>query len=484
MQSATLKNPATKRFPMLLVLLIGTFLSIPIGAAIALEQTTFLLVIIFVIISIIALANEHVGIILVVLLTFFQDWLIFSVKLLPENFALLSEGLILILALKLMPRLIIERSWLKTPINYLVLLLILLSLMSGIINNLTFLELALGLRIYFRYIMLYYIILNFDLNENFLNKLIMVFVSTAIISIPILFINVAVWGFSDYTGNGIGLKSSASILFNITIIILLVTWMFKKRISLKWLAIVGGLMLVWVVGSVVAAFFYLPLVFMFVSRRLTNVRYLFLLSLIFLIYSMAVTYYPRFFSHNYLHRFLFSPSAIVDELTGTQKRGGEYGEAGLRRLPAIVFAHNLVQKNLYHLSFGLGPGVTTPTGSALSMTHQVYRRYERENLSGQQLPQFIAEVGYIGLGIIFFIFFKLARLNNKLLNSNPDDFWEGVGIAFEAAIFLFIVMMPYKTTWTAHVTGVFFWTLAAIITKKCSFIHQTNAAGEEVVAAS
>jgi hypothetical protein len=472
MHTATLKNPTTKKLPILLLLVIGTILSIQIGSAIALEETTFLLVIVFIVTAIVALANAQLGIILVILLTFFQDWLIFSMRLLPENFALLSEGLILVLTLKVIPKLIIDRSWKKAPIDFLMLLLFLITLMSGIMNNMTFLEIVLGMRIYFRYIMFYYIIINLDFTEDFLNKLVMVFVYVAVISIPVLFINAFIWGFGDYAGNGIGLKSSASMLFNVTIIILLVTWMIKKQMTLKWLVIVGGLMLVWVFGSVVAAFFYLPLIFMFVSRRLTNVRYLFILSIIFLMYFLAVTYYPKLLLNDYLPRFVYSPSTAFNYIKGTPQHGGDYGEAGLRRLPAIVFANNLVNKNLYHLSFGLGPGVTTPTGSALSMTHTVYRHYERENLSGQQLPQFIAEIGYVGLSIIFLIFFKLVRINNKLLNFNPDDFWIGVGIAFEAAIFMFIAMMPYKATWTAHVTGAFFWSLAALITKKWLLINQ------------
>lgn len=479
MHSITLKNQANKKLPVLFLLILGAIIAIQIGSAIASGQTLILILVIFLVLAIIAWVNSQLGVVLIITLTFFQDWLIYGLNVLPNNFALLSEGLIVALSIKVIPNLIRTKSWQKTSIDNIMLLFVLLNLMSAIINDLTFLEIVLGIRLYFRYILLYYIIVNSNLDEVYLRKLVYVYIGTAIVSVPILFINLSIFGPTDYAGGGIGLKSSASLLFNLTIIILLFSWMIKKGMKLRWLVLAGGLMLVWVFGSVVAAFFYLPLVLLFISRRLTNLRYFYVLPFIFVIYGMAVSYYPRVFANNYLHKFLFSPTAAVDYIKGTPQRGGDYGEAGLRRLPAIFFAHNLVRKNLFSLTFGLGLGVTSDTGSKLSSTSNIYRRYERENLSGRQLPQFIAEVGYLGLLLIFIMLYKLGTVNNKLLGTKLDEFWSGVCVAFEGAIFLFIVMMPYRTTWTANVSGLFFWSLAAIVIKKWSFVNRSIPARQE-----
>ena len=111
---------------------------------------------------------------------------------------------------------------------------------------------------------------------------------------------------------------------------------------------------------------------------------------------------------------------------------------------------------------GQGPGALTPTSivenpnSLLAQNPMLF-----QGVSGYAYTTM--EIGFAGLILFLLLYARVYGFNRRFLKSIEDPFWEAISLGFSGVIFIYIISTVYVDSWIYYPLPFTFWALAAAI---------------------
>jgi len=424
----------------------------------------------------------------VLFLAFFLPFEEFILKFMPvsdELYSLLrygSELLLLITLIVLIFKKIVEkRPFVKTPVDLPVLLFACSAFLSGLLNQISLLEIALFLRIVLRYYALYFIVVNIDLDIEFAKKLIKGLIAIAVFQFSlglaqvfigepinkILMPRPTTLTVGSYAAKKWlileGLREKGHLVFGtfgdtvnlglfILIVLVLVTAIFlitQKNKEKFWLFLIIGFFILCSTYSVGLVFtFMVVLLFMvFLVKRWGMLGFCgFLVGGVIL---MAFTYRTEPFS-------LIASNAPISPLEnlGIIFSGKAWEVAKTNRLftffevPSVIFSHSPL--------LGFGPNWST-------VKDRIAGGYF---LGDVYWSQILAQVGLIGLGSLLLIFYKFYKVSADIYKNCSDFLSKSLGLGFMGilvGVFLYDFVGPALEV---RPLAFYFWLFGGLVTSR------------------
>jgi hypothetical protein len=152
---------------------------------------------------------------------------------------------------------------------------------------------------------------------------------------------------------------------------------------------------------------------------------------------------------------------VIMNLDYVYQYSAKQADSGMGRLQAFDIVSAQLSSPLTRL-IGLGPGAVTPTSivdnpnSLIASNPTLFR-----NLTG--FTYTTLELGYIGLFLFLLIYMKLYRINRRFLKATNDPFWEAVSLGYCGVVFIYVTAIFYIDAWITYPLPFTFWCLTAAL---------------------
>lgn len=414
-------------------------------------------------------------------------WIIISVvylftyliglDILPRVVKWTVEGSIFLLALQILAIKAIQKKKIVLPFGVLFLSVILFSLFSSLVNNVNFITALLGLRLHFKYIALFYLLINLDFKEEFYTKTIKILFLIAIFQIPVTIMQQLTWnpqntqGYMgkpvaavDVAGGTFGWGDTTGILacFISGVIYFLVSYMIYNKTNLKLVFILALLFIPVFLSNSTANLIFLPMGLFFMLSKASKkifIRLIFFLTLACLLLSLAYVFIS---SQPAFKNSKLAAALEMRRMLSTQvKTDASGGPARAGKIASITYAFDLVRDNLFTLISGLGLGSASSSyfsDFSGSLANKV-AKYEMK----PQVARTLIEMGFFGVIGFFAFILYIYKINCRFFRATTDKFWKAVSLSFYGVVFLYVAAAFYRPVWDAEPTAFAFWFLSAAI---------------------
>jgi hypothetical protein len=405
--------------------------------------------------------NERTGLIIVMFSVFFADWF-FEVGLIPTQLTWLPEITLLIYITKI---LITKKGLKRTPIDLPIILFIAVFIFSMLMNSKSPISGILALRLDFKFILMFYVLISFDFSEEFFRKMIKIIVFLLAIQVPVAIIKFFRFGQNEaaigtYASFG-GELSTILPLFAISLFLGFYLIYKNQKFRGRFIIYNIGYLIFPVLAGKKGFFFFGFFLLGFLARQAGKeiLGKLIPVGVILLPGLLASLYFvpglrPALKNPGYLWKYSISYETVRSEK----------GEAG-GRLVAIGDTFNAAKKDAVHFLVGWGPGSTIQSffGSynavaAGKLPVKIYYGFTH-------LVSTVIEYGYLGF-LFYFIMplYILFKANRRFYKKISDPFWKATSFGFGGILFsVFSVGLLYKDLLRQDVVGFLFWFFAAAI---------------------
>jgi hypothetical protein len=136
-------------------------------------------------------------------------------------------------------------------------------------------------------------------------------------------------------------------------------------------------------------------------------------------------------------------------------------DAGMGRLQVFGVVKEMLADPVSRL-IGLGPGMLTPTEflknprSLVAQDAELYR-----NMTGYAVTTI--EIGFLGLALFLALYFRVYRFVRRFLRQIDDPFWEAISLGFCGVTIVYIIATLYVDAWIYFPLPFTYWALAAAI---------------------
>ena len=439
-------------YPAVVLLLILGIIIVGLGPGL---NQSFLVKVIVVLLVPIVYYHPKWGIYLLTFATFFLDWFATDLNILPHSATWLIEVILLILLLKVVLLKLKTKDIKGANFDKILLALIVIGTVSAVGNGCSPFKILLGMRVYFKYILMFYILINLELDEKFLKRIIIVVL--ALIALQVVIV-ISQYSLGTQLGDAIfGSTRSVGTLTTLSLITIcmLCALYIQYRPRIVYLIISLLLFVPAILGEAKAFFLYLPITVVFLFRKvifkslIRSALIIFLLS-IFLFASLKL--FGKF------HRISAGKPKNLSVVFSSPARltvDDTYAPSITPRIQSMLYAHAQIERDTFNWLFGFGIGSRTFTDS------------ERQKipfliLSTALVSQMLVELGYIGIILFFLIFYFVYRMNSRFYWKIEYSFWRAISFGFRGAIFVYVLSNTY-TDITHDLLGFTFWFLASSI---------------------
>ncbi len=424
----------------------------------------FLLLVIGGIIFFAILTNFKVGLILISFCSFYLAYSIYMFNL-PEPLINLPYLLIIMVMLReyfFTARVLPTR----TPINYLIISLIALGLLS-IANGQSALYPSIkGLLRHVCYPLFFILLIMAEPDEKLLRKLVWGIIIVALLQIPASIMQFSWYTFvapktvgqrADWSGGLLGYSSGGyNAVFMCMIFCLIMGFMIVKGI--RWYLILGAVALlvpIFLASARAGLLLYAAAaVFMLLiaplSKHASLPKRFFVAALLFAVFiGMAFTGVG-----GKSFQAILNPSYVYDYSI-------KQADSGMGRLQAFTIVKEQLNNPVRQL-IGLGPGMVTPTSivdnpnSLIAQNPFLFR-----HMTGYAYTTL--ELGYLGLGIFLLLFLRIYIFNRRFLRQIQDPFWEAISLGFCGTVFVYAASTFYLDSWVHYSLSFVFWGIAAVL---------------------
>ena len=419
----------------------------------------------------------------VLFLSFFLPFEEFLLKFMPvsdELYSLLrygSELLLLITLLALIIKKVIEKKpFVKTVVDLPVLIFASTAFLSGLLNQTPLLEIVLFLRIVLRYYVLYFLLVNIELDEGFTKKLIRGLVAIATLQFFIglsqilfgtpvnnlLMPRASTLKVGSYSKEWVllqGLREKGYLFFGtfgdtvnlglfifvIFVMMLGVYFIWKKPIKKMWLFFLLSfftLLYTYSVGLIFTLF--VSLLFITIIKR----KWILVASssLIVLLFFLILTFYPAEFAEVATSHYAVSPFKNVSATFSTTflESIQQNRLFTLIEVPKVILSQSPL--------FGFGPGWGL-----------IKDRVSSHWLGDVYWVVMLAQVGLIGLLAFLWIIWRFYKTACKVINNSNDLLKKGIALGFlgiTVGVFFYDFITPALET---RPLAFYFWLFAGLI---------------------
>jgi len=412
---------------------------------------------------------------------FLLEWLHSTFGLLPRPVVWVKDLVILVLLIKSLFQISEQKKWLRTPLDLVVVLLFILSLITTIGNEISATTSLLALRRHVRYIIFFYVLVHLDIEEAYLKKLFSWLLVIALVQVPVSIAEYFLWypgivsglasgRFDFVTGTlprgGSGLLS----LFLLSMACLCLSFgMFKEKVRVfHWQAnpfVLAAVLLVPLpLAMSRATFVFLPFVLGFLLLRWTwktqrgLVRRKFLIAYLALFLGLIVL--GSHATDYDLSAYLLNPQrAIAEQLTANSTEAGTQ----IGRFASLKLIYQLQHTDWFNLVFGFGTG-SWSDNYFQAYSGKLWRWYsDLQAAKTSQIAYYLSELGIAGVVLLLILLFQLFRMNESFLKHCTDTYWSAVSYGFSGVIFLMSLALFYVPILDSDPTGFLLMTLSAMV---------------------
>ena len=409
---------------------------------------------------------------------FYEGYDIFAI--LPEEMKYLDTFLLLILTVCWLSRVVFYREPFKrTPMDRPILIFCSFALVSAL-GNLTSPIIAItGVRTFLQFAAFYYVIIQLELSESFLKKMVFLYLILAMIQTPISVYNLLSQE-SYYHASGdltIGtLKGGANLLAHYEAMMMcfaigLIKFNPKKK--LIYILLFVWYMVSFFTTSGRAALFIFPVAALFVINQDIKEAMDFIKSyfILFLIFIIAIS----FVLFSGLKDIYYGKN--LEELNLVQLF--EYSKIEQKGYEGRTYYFEIAWESLNEEAvsplIGVGPGMfLSNTGQFFEVP--LYDKYnlesskygyrdEGETLLPADIPVLMTEFGFLGVLAFWYILYEIYRNFKKGVKSFDDPFWKGISAGAIGMILMITVVAVGERTYETIYLQFLLWFFVSMVYK-------------------
>lgn len=417
--------------------------------------------------GIIILSNNVLAISILAATVFLVRWLSEVIQIIPRQITWLPELILIGLGLKVLVSAAKQRQFRKTAIDGPLMLLIVFGIISAFINGANFEVVILGIRNYFTYVVLFYVVSQLEFEELFIKRATKILVAVAFLQIPIA-IGQRIMNISNPSGDvvvgTIGANASGTLsLFLLMAVSIIISSYLNKLVSARFLTIsLIFLFIPMVINETKVTFIIFPLLVLFLvghnfvaSSNKKRALVPILLSIV-IFGSAAIGYDLLYTSFYQRSSSIFSESQISDAASSYTPQGT------LNRLAVIDFAY--MELNRPPLNPLIGVGLGNASDSFFKTGVGAYfEKYRNLNITSTFLARLMWELGYIGLAVFVYMVIKLVIIAERIYKHSQDPFRKSIALAFEGIVLIMAIGIVYSEAFTLGSLAFVFWFLAGCL---------------------
>ncbi len=394
------------------------------------------------------------------------DWLSEYWAVVPREATWLIDILILIL---------IARTALFMPVQHdriqqierLIYIILGFVLVAALINGVSKTTLLVGLRVGFRYVLLFVAAYHLNVSRKWLRGYLVYLLLIGLVQTPIVLAQYHFLGWSDpdtLCGTFGRSQTPGIAIFLLTLFCYLAARMIEEqRVRFSYLAIIVWMSVSPVLGEVKFYFMFLPLLILFLIRAEFFKRPMVALGLF--VMGIAMIFAVDYIivetggwkeGRNPLSYIRTLPEVFSKEIQEPQT---ERYERGYRFIYALRLAADSPKSLL------LGSGTGSITHSYVATAHSPKAAYfSRWGLSSSAatIPWMLIEYGYLGTALFMYLLWLIFR-RGKILRQSRDMELRVYGRLLEGMTFLYVAWLFYANAWQSDSMNFIYWPLAGLI---------------------
>jgi hypothetical protein len=431
------------------------------------QASPYFLVFLFAIpIILILLKDKQIGFYLIIIWVFFADWFV-QIGVVPTQLTWLPEIVLVVYTLSFLLR---EKFIRRTPFDIPILLFVIIGIISAIFNGRTPVSVLLTFRLDLKFILMFYLLVSFDLPEKFYKTMTNVFLILLVIQIPTALIKYTIYGQGEMAIGTYALYGGTySTILPLIGISLFLSMFIHKKPRPTYILLIFGFILFSILGGKKGLIYYGPVLVIFILVKLSLARLtrwklyrIIPVGIIILLMFMPIIYFVP-----WLKPVKENPMYLRDFILMYDVRYTQTGNpAG--RLPTIVETFRDLSSKTSRFLIGYGPGTMIKSYFSKYDERQRLRQTIWEKNLVTELVQKSVEYGYLGLLFYFLLpLFILFRMNEKLYGNIDDDYWKSISFGYSGILFsYFIIGIGYCSIHRGDLAGFIFWFFAAAIYSK------------------
>lgn len=402
------------------------------------------------------------------LLVYSVDWLAEFWQLIPREATWLVDLFIVLFALRYGLTFFSAKHKVFT-VEKLILLALVFAVLSALFNGEAASTMFLGLRVGFRYLLLFLAAAGLHPQPDGASKFIRFLFLIGLIQTPVILWQ---WQFTNWTSedelNGtFGRNQTPGIaLFVLVLYSYMVARMIEqKRLVLGFLFVMTWLLICPILGEAKFFFLLLPIFVIYMVRAefIRRPAVAIALSLLGMVMIVAVDYIiveTGFWreGRNPLTYITKLPEVFRTEIERPQEQNFE---RSYRFVSAIVLA----SKDAKSFWIGHGPGSITLSyvSGGHSKTSDYFAGYGLTS-SAPSIPWMLIEYGYLGTALMLAILFAVYQRGKVLRGSSNEDY-RVYGRMLEGMTFLYVAWLFYQSAWQSDSMNYIFWPLAGLFVR-------------------
>ncbi len=408
----------------------------------------------------------HAALLLLGALVYSIDWLAEYWAMVPREATWLIDILILILVARTVLFMPVQHERIR-GIEGLIYVILGFALVAALINGESKTTLLVGLRVGFRYVLLFVAAYHLNVSRKWLRGYMIYLFFIGLVQTPIVLAQYHVLGWSDpdtLCGTFGRSQTPGVAIFLLTLFCYLAARMIEEqRVRLLYLAIIVWMSVSPVMGEVKFYFMFLPLLILFLVRAEFLKRPMVALGL--LVVGVGMVYAVDYViiatggwkeGRNPLSYVKTLPEVFSKELQEPQTERYE-------RAYRFAYALRLAADSPKSLLLGNGTG--SITHSYVATEHSPKAAYfARWGLSSSAatIPWMLIEYGYLGTLLFMYLLWQIFR-RGKVLRQSRDMELRVYGRLLEGTTFVYVSWLFYANAWQSDSMNFIYWPLAGLI---------------------
>ncbi len=410
------------------------------------------------------------------ILVYSVDWLAEYWQLLPREATWLIDILVVMFALRYGLTMFSAKHKIF-GVEKVILAVLVFAILSAMVNGEDTTTTLLGLRVGFRYLLLFLAAAGLHPKPDAASKFIRFLFLIGLLQTPVILWQwrFTAWISEDELNGTFGRNQTPGIaLFMLT----LYCYMIARMVETRKLRGAYLLAMVWMVvcpilGEAKFFFLLLPLFVAFMVRAefIRKPAIAIAMSLIGLVMIVAVDYIiveTGFWreGRNPLTYVTKLPQVFQTEIERPQ-------EGNFERSYRFVSAMHWAAKDARSFWFGHGPGSITLSyvSSGQSKVADFFAGYGLTS-SAPSIPWMLIEYGYFGTALLMFVLFIIYR-RGKVLRTSPEEDHRVYGRMLEGMTMLYVAWLFYQSAWQSDSMNFIYWPLAGIFVRLSYQVEET-----------
>ena len=421
--------------------------------------------------------NNRVGLLIILVTLFISNWLFGVLRIIPKELTWLSDVIVMTTTAKMIFLQAKEKGLKKTPIDFVLVAILLLGLISALYNRISPVTLIFGFRNFFKYVLLFFVFVNIEHDEKFYRHFLILIFILALIQIPVTVIQAHIYGnigedIADNVSGTLGKKATGAmaIFVSFTISFIIGFYTQHRKIVLIILAILCLIPII--LGSGQFGFYIVPVAALIcwiygnpkTLRNLLKIPVM-LTALVTLI-LVGINFHDNLYNGKLLD-IIKSPSRLY-QFNLKLRKEGTFG-----RFQVIKVSNEILAEHLPNLIIGTGPGNASESFFN-KFQGKLEKQYQGRKIGGIQFTTIILEFGYLGLLLFLYLFYCLLKMNYKLYCKTPSKFWKSMAVGYNGMVFTFIAGIFYNPVWFYDVLAFSFWFVSAALVIQYQKIQENN----------